>query len=158
MIKELKRRGNYHHNGNPKHGLYRENKGLFNVWQSMKNRCYNPKRKNYDRYGGRGIRVCQEWHAAENFILWALNSGYETGLQLDRIDNNKDYSPDNCRWVTAKQNSQNTRRNITLTIRGLTNCVSEWSRIYNISSFTIYYWVKNKGKAYAEKRLAERTS
>lgn len=158
MSEELKRSGNYHHNGNPKHGLYRRNKGLFNVWQSMKNRCYNPKRKNYDRYGGRGIGVCQEWHTAENFILWALNSGYETGLQLDRIDNNKDYSPDNCRWVTAKQNSQNTRRNITLTVRGLTNCVSEWSRIYSISSFTIYYWVKNKGKEYAEKRLAERTT
>jgi hypothetical protein len=149
-----KRKGNYHHNGHIIHGLFRGNEHLFNLWQTMKQRCYNPKRKNYERYGGRGITVCDDWLVAENFIRWALSNGYKEGLQLDRIDNSKGYSPDNCRWVTAKQNSQNTRKNITLTIKGITNCVSEWARIYNISPYTIYWWVKEKGENYAIERLS----
>lgn len=85
-----RRISNYHHNGNPIHGLFRNNKELFNVWSSMKNRCENPKRSNYPRYGGRGIKVCDEWHSAEKFVSWALENGYQQGLQLDRIDNNGD--------------------------------------------------------------------
>ena len=154
MSEELKRRGNYHHKGHVIHGLFKDNKQLFNLWQTMKQRCYNPKRSSYGRYGGRGITVCDEWLKAENFIRWALNSGYQKGLQLDRIDNSKSYSPDNCHWITAKQNSQNTRRNIILTVKGVSNCVSEWARIFNVSPFTIYWWVKEKGESYAIERLS----
>lgn len=152
---KLKRKGNYHHKGNPIHGLFKENKNLFNIWETMKQRCYNPKRHNYARYGGRGIVVCDEWLIAKNFVLWALDNGYKKGLQLDRIDNNKGYSPDNCRWVTAKKNAQNTRKNVTLTIKGVTNCVSEWSRICNVSPFTIYWWIKEKGENHAIERLSK---
>lgn len=154
MSNELKRKGNYHHNGRVIHGLFKDNKSLFALWQTIKQRCCNPKRSNYDRYGGRGITVCDEWLKAENFVRWALNNGYKKGFQLDRIDNSKGYNPVNCHWVTAKQNSQNTRRNVTLTIKGLTNCVSEWARIYNVSPFTIYWWIKEKGENYAIKRLS----
>ncbi len=65
---ELKRKGNYHHNGRVIHGLYADNKILFGMWQTMKGRCENPKRSNYHNYGGRGIRVCEEWHEASSFV------------------------------------------------------------------------------------------
>lgn len=149
-----KHKGNYHHNGNPKHGLFRKNKELFNVWQTMKSRCENPNRSNYDRYGGRGIEVCDEWHIAENFIKWAIENGYHPGLQLDRINNNGNYHPDNCRWITPKQNSRNTRRNRFLTINGETKCVSEWCETVNVSPYTVYHWIRTKGVEYAEKRLS----
>ena len=152
---EPKRSGNYHHNGNLKHGLFRDNKGLFNIWETMKGRCENPNRSNYERYGGRGISVCAEWHKAKNFIKWALENGYKKGLQLDRIDNNGNYCPDNCRWVTVKQNSRNRRNTVLLTINGETKSVAEWCEIIEVSPYTVYWWVKAKGKEYAEKRLCE---
>lgn len=70
---ELKprRQGNYHHNGRRQHGLFVENKPLFNVWQTMKNRCENPRREKYKDYGARGIKVCDEWRKASNFVEWA---------------------------------------------------------------------------------------
>jgi hypothetical protein len=157
MMDKLKlcQKGNYHHNGNPKHGLFRGNEELFNVWHTMKSRCENQKRGNYGRYGGRGIEVCDEWHIAENFVKWAIKNGYRRGLQLDRINNDGNYNPDNCRWVTPKQNSRNTRRNQFLTIHGETKCVSEWCETIPTSQYTIYWWIREKGKEYAEQRLSE---
>lgn len=138
-----------------KHGLYRENASLFNVWQTMKARCENANRDNYARYGGRGITVCKEWQTAENFVKWALDNGYEKGLQLDRIDNAKGYSPENCRFVTATVNSRNRRNTKFLSLKGETKCVSEWSEILGVSQYTIYWWIREKGKAYAEQRLSQ---
>lgn len=138
-----------------KHGLYRENASLFNVWQTRKARCENANRDNYARYGGRGITVCKEWQTAENFVKWALDNGYEKGLQLDRIDNAKGYSPENCRFVTATVNSRNRRNTKFLSLKGETKCVSEWSEILGVSQYTIYWWIREKGKAYAEQRLSQ---
>lgn len=154
---ELKpcRVGNYHHNGNPIHGLFRDNKELFNVWQSMKSRCENPNRSNYHRYGGRGIEVCDEWHSAESFVKWALSNGYQRGLQLDRIDNDGNYCPENCRFVTPKENSRNRRNTKYLTINSEIKCVSEWCESIKISPYTVYWWIREKGIEYAEKRLSE---
>ena len=149
-----KRKGNYHHNGNVRHGLYRENKDLFNLWQTMKTRCENSNRENYERYGARGITVCEEWHEAKKFVEWALSNGYKKGLQLDRIDNSKGYSPENCRFVTPKENSKNRRNTKLLTINGVTKCVSEWCEQKSISIYTVYYWIRKRGKEYAEQRLA----
>lgn len=151
---KTKRKGNYRHSGNPKHGLYRNNAALFNVWNTMKSRCENPNRQNYINYGGRGIKVCKEWCDAKDFVIWALNNGYEKGLQLDRIDNDGNYEPSNCRWVTPKENSRNRRNTKHLTINGETKCVSEWCEIMNISKFTVYWWIKKKGREYAEQKLS----
>ena len=145
----------YYNRRNLKHGCYKNHKHLYGVWSSMRQRCYNENRENFARYGGRGITICEEWSSVVKFVEWALNTGYQYGLQLVRIDNNKGYSPDNCRWVTPKCNSQNTRRNKYLCIKGITNCVSEWSRICKVSKFTIYWWIKNKGEQYAIERISK---
>jgi hypothetical protein len=158
MPNELKPKmvGNYHHNGNTRHGLYREHKDLFNLWQTMKTRCENPNRDNYERYGARGISVCDEWQEAKNFVEWALANGYQRGLQLDRIDNNKGYSPDNCRFVTAKENNRNIRNTKLLTINEETKSVAEWCEGTKISPYTVYWWIRERGRYYAEHRLADR--
>lgn len=95
---------------------------------NMRKRCYNPKNKGYKNYGGRGIKVCQEWMKLENFFNWAIRNGYESHLTIDRIDNNGNYEPSNCRWVTKKEQNQNTRDNINITAWNETKCVSEWVR------------------------------
>lgn len=154
---ELKRKrvGNYHHHGNPKHGLFHDNQKLFNLWQTMKSRCENPNREKYKDYGERGIRVCNEWQDASNFVLWALRNGYKDGLQLDRINNDGNYCPENCRFVTPKENSRNRRNTKFLVVNNEKRCVAEWSEITGISAYTIYWWIKKKGIEYAEKRLSE---
>ena len=150
-----KRSGNYHHNGNPKHGLYRDNAALFNVWQTMKSRCENPNRTKYKDYGGRGIKVCDEWHKASKFVLWALSHGYRKGLQLDRVDNDGDYCPENCRFVTPKENSRNRRNTKRLTVNGETKTVVEWCEQLGVNQYTVYYWIREKGITYAERKMSE---
>ncbi len=81
---------------------------IYRLWGHMKERCTNPKKDNYDRYGGRGIKVCDEWmNNFELFKAWALDHGYKRGLQIDRIDSNGNYEPGNCRFVTGKINTRN---------------------------------------------------
>jgi len=84
---------------------------LYRIWIGIKRRCYLKSSTNYNRYGGRGIKVCEEWKSdSAAFKNWCLQNGYKEGLQIDRIDNDGDYSPDNCRFVTNQENSQNTSR------------------------------------------------
>jgi hypothetical protein len=120
----------------------------------MIHRCENPKRDNYPRYGGRGIYVCDQWHNPHAFFDWALQNGYSRGLQIDRIDNNGNYCPENCRFVCPKENSRNTRRNVVLILNGISKTVAEWTDGTTISQFTVYWWIKMKGKDYAEQRLS----
>ena len=90
---------------------------LYKVWSSMKNRCLNINHQAFNNYGGRGITICPEW--ANDYTIfrdWSLSNGYQEGLEIDRRENNGNYSPENCRFVTAQENSQN-RRNTKLTLK-----------------------------------------
>ena len=159
MSEELKTCVNTHvRNGNPKHGAYMRNKSLYGVWSGMINRCENKKREKFKDYGGRGITVCDEWHDPNTFIDWAESSGYKKGLQLDRIDNDGDYCPSNCKWSTPKENSRHTRRTKTLTLNGVTKCVAEWCETLPISQYTLYWWLREFGEKECEKRVLERIS
>ncbi len=104
----------------------------------MKQRCLNPNSEAYKHYGGRGITICEEWkNNFYAFVGWAFNNGYSEELTLDRIDNNGNYCPDNCRWATRLEQAQNQRTNVVLTLNGETHTISEWSRITGIPRTTI---------------------
>lgn len=113
---------------------------LKSVRWAMIGRCYNPNLSCYKYYGGRGITVCDEWRFnKESFFDWAMSHGYDSKLQLDRIDNNKGYYPENCRFVTSKTNMNNTRKNVYLTHEGVTKSVSEWCQEKGGNVVTVMY-------------------
>lgn len=118
----------------PTHGLSLS--PLYNIFKAMHDRCENPKNQAYERYGGRGISVCPEWSLdnIENFISWAYENGWKKGLQIDRIDNDKGYSPDNCRLVTAKENSRNRRSNRYVEVFGQKMLLKEAFERYAVCS------------------------
>lgn len=96
-------------------GLTIQNKQLYKRYQNIKKRCYSYNQIGYENYGGRGIKMCKKWlgeNGFKNFLEWSLNNGYSPELQIDRIDNNKGYSPENCRWVDRKTNMRNRRNSI----------------------------------------------
>lgn len=112
---------------------------LYNVWSCMKDRCYYIKHKSYKRYGGRGIKVCDEWvHDFAAFHEWAKDK-YQKGLQLDRIDNDGNYTPDNCRFVTPVVNANNRHDTIRICYQGRNLTIKEWAEIYKIPAATISY-------------------
>lgn len=115
-------------NLNYKHGKSKfGNSKIYGVWMGMKNRCYNTKMKSYKNYGARGIIVCDEWkNDFCEFEKWALAHGYEDDLSIDRIDNDGNYCPENCRWATAEEQSKNTRRNIWIEAFGERKVLGDW--------------------------------
>ena len=99
----------------------------------MIRRCYVESEPAYVNYGGRGISVCNEWReSVEKFYKWAVENGYQENLTIDRIDNNGDYCPSNCRWTTYERQSNNRRTNIDITIDGVTRTLQEWCTIYDM--------------------------
>lgn len=102
LQKERARTAKSTHGMSKKHPLYR-------VWDQMKDRCNNPNHKFYQNYGGRGIKVCDEWMDFQKFFDWSIRNGYQRGLEIDRRNNDGIYEPSNCRWVTRKINSNNRR-------------------------------------------------
>lgn len=124
-----------------KHGKC--NSREYRSWQAMKHRCYNKNDKCYSGYGGRGIAVCSRWR--NSFIHFIEDMGpCPSGMQLDRIDNNKGYSVCNCRWATGSQNCNNTRRNVVLELYGQRYTLTEWSRIVSTSLQTLW-WRRYQG-------------
>jgi hypothetical protein len=106
----------------------------------MKQRCGNEKNDSHHYYGERGINVCDEWaDDYETFRDWAISNGYSDELTLDRKDNNKGYYPDNCRWVDRYTQMNNTRRTRHVTYNDETHSISEWARILNVTTNTLYY-------------------
>lgn len=109
-------------------------KRLKKVLTHMKKRCYDPNDRRYDDWGGRGIRICDEWiNNPESFVRWSIENGYREGLTIDRIDNNGNYCPENCRWVTISENNQNRRSSRYFTYMGKTQNLQQWCDEYNMS-------------------------
>lgn len=111
---------------------------LYYVWVKMKQRCYKEYDKGYKWYGQRGIKMCDEWKKDfQSFYTWAIDNGYKEGLSIDRINNDGNYEPNNCRWVTMKTQLRNTRHNAYYTINNETHCLSEWCEILDVKYNTV---------------------
>jgi len=115
---------------------------LRHVYSAMKERCGNPNNKSYKHYGARGISVCHEWiNDSTAFYNWAFSNGYKLGLSIDRIDNNKGYSPSNCRWATKAEQSSNTSQNIFIEFAGFIASKNHWARILDIPHSTFHRYM-----------------
>lgn len=116
---------------------------LYHIWDSMRQRCNNPRNNAYCNYGGRGIKICKEWDNFSNFREWALQTGYdETAprgkFTIDRIDVNGDYSPNNCRWADMKEQTKNRRESIYLVYNGQRKTLMEWCQLLDIKYQTAW--------------------
>lgn len=120
------------------------NSRLKNIYDNMIDRCYNPKNGNYPYYGGRGIRVCDEWRNDYfAFQEWALCHGFKDKLTLDRIDNNDYYKPDNCRWATMEEQSNNRRTNVVIEWDGKKMTGMQWAKELGMRYPTFMSRIKN---------------
>jgi len=114
------------------------NTRLYKEWRGMKVRCNNPTDQHWPDYGGRGIRLCDEWNESyEAFAEWAKANGYDDSLTIDRIDVNGNYEPSNCRWVTQKEQSNNKRTNVYLTYKGETKTAAQWAEEIGMNPITL---------------------
>lgn len=130
------------------HGFTKQGRHkLYSIWNAMIMRCYNAKQNSFKNYGGRGIKVCDEWrHDPAAFINWALQQGWKdgSGLSIDRRDTNGDYKPSNCRFATDTEQANNKRNNVFLEMNGTRHSVCDWGRLLGIRSSTIMARLKHK--------------
>ena len=113
-------------------------KKLYGVWYTMHSRCYRENSISFKNYGARGITICEEWrNNFEKFYEWAIKNGYNESLSIDRIDNGKGYSPDNCRWATRKEQANNRRNTVYVTIDGITKTLTEWAEFAGLNKSTL---------------------
>lgn len=113
---------------------------IYSIWMAMMRRCYNPNIKNYHRYGGRGIIVCESWHKFENFL--ADMGEPILGMSIDRMDNNGNYCPENCKWATPKEQANNRRSNRILEFNGRLQTMAQWANETGVRWSTIYNRLK----------------
>lgn len=118
-----------------KHGMSETR--IYRIWRGIKDRCDNPNNRNFDRYGGRGISYCSEWKNFEPFYEWAISNGYNDQLSIDRINNDGNYEPSNCRWTDILTQANNRSDNTIICFNGETHTLSEWSRITGLDVHTI---------------------
>lgn len=124
-----------------KHGL--SNKKIYNVYRSMVQRCTDETHWLYHRYGGRGITICEEWaRDITSFYYWSLSAGYKNGLTIERKNNNKGYSPSNCKFVTLRENLNNTSKTIFLNINGKKISLQNACREHKINQEVVYQRIK----------------
>lgn len=112
---------------------------LYSVWKGMKSRCNNKHIKCYKYYGEKGVSLCEDWNDFATFFDWSINNGYKHGLTIDRIDNNGNYCPENCRWVSIDIQQKNKSNCFYITYNGITMTASEWERATGVCRKTIIY-------------------
>ena len=121
-----------------KHGL--SGSRINGIYRSIKERCKNKNNPAYNHYGGRGIRICAEWDSDfSKFYEWSMANGYSPELTIDRIDNDGDYAPENCRWVSMRVQQNNRSNNVRITYNNETHTLSEWAGITGISKSALYH-------------------
>lgn len=126
-----------------KHGM--TDTSIYYLWQGMKDRCLNPNNKRFNDYGGRGISVCNEWLDSDVFIEWAIENGWEEGLQIDRIDVDGNYEPANCRFVTQLENARNRRNTVFIHYEGKLMPIGEVADITGLRHELIYQRIHKFG-------------
>ena len=134
-----------------KHGYYHE--PWYKSYRGMFQRCYQEAYEGYAQYGGRGIKVCAEWHDINAFAKWVSASGYRKGLSIDRIDPDGPYSPANCKWSTPHEQSNNRRNTVMLTYDGKTMALADWADALGINRHTLWSRL-NKSNWPVEKALS----
>lgn len=132
-----------------KHGLHGTR--VYNIWKAMKERCYTKTATRYKDYGGKGIRICPEWeHDAKAFCDWAMNNGYADNLTIDRIDVYGDYSPQNCRWVSLREQANNRTNNVRILHNGELVTLAEFCRLNNLEYKSFYQNFRTRKKSLEE--------
>lgn len=130
-----------------RHGMSSDGNGKFtrpySIWCGMRQRCYYRKHVRWGCYGGRGIAVCDDWMKFESFWKWAECNGYQDDLTLDRIDNDGNYEPSNCRWVTAKEQNNNSRNCRFIEFRGQIKTLRQWADDLGIGRSRLSYRINN---------------
>lgn len=132
----LRRQATY----NMTHG--QKNTRLYGIWNGMKDRCLNKNSKYYERYGKRGIRVCNSWLQFESFYEWAHQNGYTKRLTIERKNNNGDYAPENCEWIPLSDQAKNRSNTITVFYKGVEKTLKDWSHELGIDYATLYSRIK----------------
>lgn len=133
MITGPKTHGKYH-----KHGY--SHTRIDNIYKTMIDRCCNPHNRKYATYGAKGIKVCDEWKNDKlAFFEWAFSHGYRDDLTIDRLDGDKGYAPDNCRWANYVEQNNHRKNNHFVTVDGVSHTIAEWARISGIKQGTIQY-------------------
>ena len=129
---------------NAQHGM--SHTRLYKIWKGRHTRCYNKNDEHYPDYGERGITICDEWIDDYNtFYQWAIKTGYNDTLTIDRINVNGNYESDNCRWITVQQQQNNRRNNVILTYNGESHTIKEWADILGIEKHSKLYWRYHQG-------------
>lgn len=126
--------------------IHFQNIRIKDIFRGMIKRCYNPSDKNFNHYGAKGIKICDEW--LSNRLLfeeWALANGYNETLSIDRIDPNKDYSPDNCRWVTLEDNAKYKSTTSLINVDGEIHSGKDWSKILGLGKNRINTYIRKYG-------------
>lgn len=128
---------------NMKHGGYQTK--LYSVWNGMKYRCFNPNRKSWKDYGGRGITICPEWMDFSVFAVWAMSSGYQDDLTIERKDNDGNYCPENCTWVSVAEQRRNTTRVHKVEFNGQWKTFRQWAEYADIHQSTLRHRLTKMG-------------
>ena len=124
---------------------------LYTIYRDMRSRCENPNHLKYKYYGRRGISVCEEWKKDPmNFFAWAQANGYRDDLTIDRIDGDKGYQPDNCRWADKFQQANNQHTNVRIEYHGIVHTLAEWTRYLDIPYSRLSYYIRQKGLPFEE--------